>query len=157
MADLLLSLSLLVTGIAANDQQLAVSADQLAVLADPFDTRSNLHGSQAPCVLGHTRSRGKRCYSSASTPIQGGGAKLASHLCIIPAGSGSPPPPSPRTPRPASARTCARRGRSASRPASPPSSGPASRPSPPSPCSPSAPPPALNHPLAGSLASAGRG
>src|SRR5262245_25534849 len=55
MAHLVLSaLALLVPGVAANDQQLAVPAYQLAVLADPFDARPNLHDFAPPTGSGAT-------------------------------------------------------------------------------------------------------
>src|SRR5215467_12192263 len=73
---LLLSLPLLVAGVGADHQQLAVAADQLAVLADPLHTRSNLHG--AWLLRGRSgRHFGKCVYSRTAPIVQGGGAPVA--------------------------------------------------------------------------------
>jgi hypothetical protein len=48
MAVLLSALALLVSGVAANHQYLAVAADDLAVLADPLHACSNLHDPETP-------------------------------------------------------------------------------------------------------------
>src|SRR3954447_2272681 len=48
MVRLLSALALLVARVAANDQQLPVPADQLAVFTDPLDARTNLHVRHTP-------------------------------------------------------------------------------------------------------------
>src|SRR3982750_2864262 len=45
---LLSALALLVARVRANDQQLPVPADQLAVFTDPLDARTNLHVRHTP-------------------------------------------------------------------------------------------------------------
>jgi hypothetical protein len=42
-----LTLTLLVPGVRANDVHLALAADDLAILANPLDAGSNLHGKRS--------------------------------------------------------------------------------------------------------------
>src|SRR5262249_41355545 len=58
------ALALLVARVAADDQQLPVPADQLAVFADPLHTRSNLHVRQTPS-RGDARYAWKRLFITA--------------------------------------------------------------------------------------------
>src|SRR5262245_1076037 len=58
------ALALLVARVAANDQELPVPADQLAVFADPLHARSNLHVRQTP-TRGDTRYAWKRLFIAA--------------------------------------------------------------------------------------------
>src|ERR1700733_10605182 len=75
MVVLLLALALFVTGIVADHQHLAVAADDLAILADPFHARSHLHETTAPRCRFMGRFMGKSCYSSAPPDVQGGCVK----------------------------------------------------------------------------------
>src|SRR5213593_1435619 len=78
------ALALFVARVRANDQQFPVTADQLAVFADPLHARSNLHVRQTPSrcdarsvwkrlFIAGQRRPGKRARDSLTTsPLAGG-------------------------------------------------------------------------------------